>query len=629
MLKYIDKPEFDRVLKNDALSNIQKTEIFSVFSRVNTLYMIANAGSGHIGTSFSSMDIFCWLHLNVLTEDDLFFSSKGHDAPGLYSVLLALGQLDFDYIHQLRRLNGLPGHPDVSVTPCMVTNTGSLGMGVSKAKGFVRANRLDNKKGRVFVLTGDGELQEGQFWESLPGAVNGNFDEITVIVDHNKIQSDTWVKDVSDLGDLDEKLLSYGWYVLRCDGNNLNELSKAIDIAGQVQGKPQIIIADTVKGCGVSFMEATAMGEEQEFYSYHSGAPSVEDYNNASSELIAKANILLQSVDLDEIDVVEVPRETAQAAPDTIQKLIPAYEYALNDLGTERGDIVVLDADLMIDCGLLKFRNNHPDRFLECGIAEQDMLSQAGALALSGKLPISHSFACFLAPRANEHFFNNASENTKCIYVGSLAGLLPSGPGHSHQMVRDISALGGVPGLSLIEPSCEKEVEMVLRYAVEENPESTYIRLVTIPCEIPYQLPDGYNLHPGKGAVLSDGEDAVIFSYGPVMLPQAYMAAQSIKEQYSINVKVVNLPWLNYVDHQWLKQTIGNVQHIFTLDNHLIAGGQGEKLAATIAQLGLCHTSLTLLGINEVPVCGKNDEVLAHYGLDADSLVKRITETIR
>ena len=275
MLKYIDKSDFDRVLKNDALSNIQKTEIFSVFSRVNTLYMIAKAGSGHIGTSFSSMDIFSWLHLNVLTEDDLFFSSKGHDAPGLYSVLLALGQLDFDYIHQLRRLNGLPGHPDVSVTPCMVTNTGSLGMGVSKAKGFVRANRLDNKKGRVFVLTGDGELQEGQFWESLPGAVNGNFDEITVIVDHNKIQSDTWVKDVSDLGDLDAKLLSYGWHVQRCDGNNLNELSKAIDIAGQVQGKPQIIIADTVKGCGVSFMEATAMGEEQEFYSYHSGAPSV------------------------------------------------------------------------------------------------------------------------------------------------------------------------------------------------------------------------------------------------------------------------------------------------------------------------------------------------------------------
>ena len=139
---------------------------------------------------------------------DTFFSSKGHDVPALYAVLTALEYLSFDQIHQLRRLNGLPGHPDIH-TPYIATNTGPLGMGISKAKGMAIANRLNNSKGRVFVLTGDGELQEGQFWESLQGAVNLKLGNIVAIVDHNKIQSDTWVEETSSLGKIEEKMKSF------------------------------------------------------------------------------------------------------------------------------------------------------------------------------------------------------------------------------------------------------------------------------------------------------------------------------------------------------------------------------------------------------------------------------------
>ena len=175
--------------------------------------MIARAGSGHIGSSFSSLDIVTWLHLHELrglegpepAVRDLFFSSKGHDVPGLYAVLIGLGRLPFETLHTLRRLGGLPGHPDVE-TPGIVSNTGPLGMGISKAKGMVRAQRLAGREGRVFVLTGDGELQEGQFWESLATAAHAKMSEITAIVDHNKIQSDTWVSSVSDLGDLVAKV---------------------------------------------------------------------------------------------------------------------------------------------------------------------------------------------------------------------------------------------------------------------------------------------------------------------------------------------------------------------------------------------------------------------------------------
>jgi len=125
---------------------------------------VARAGSGHLGSSFSSLDIVSWLYLNELgrgeNRADLYFSSKGHDAPGLYAVLVATGVLPFDRIHTLRRLGGLPGHPDIA-TPGVVTNTGPLGMGISKAKGMILANRLQRREGRVFVMTGDGELQEG------------------------------------------------------------------------------------------------------------------------------------------------------------------------------------------------------------------------------------------------------------------------------------------------------------------------------------------------------------------------------------------------------------------------------------------------------------------------------------
>src|SRR5688500_15900507 len=161
--------------------------------------MIARAGSGHIGSSFSCLDIVSWLLLEELGADDLYFSSKGHDAPGYYAALIGLGRLPEEKLHALRRLFGLPGHPDVR-TAGVVANTGSLGMGISKAKGMVLAHRMRRESRRVFVLTGDGELQEGQIWESLAGAVAARMHELTVIVDHNKLQSDRFVVSTSDLG---------------------------------------------------------------------------------------------------------------------------------------------------------------------------------------------------------------------------------------------------------------------------------------------------------------------------------------------------------------------------------------------------------------------------------------------
>ena len=629
-LVYVPHKEFARI-RSLTLGAVEKTTLFAALCRINTLYMIARAGSGHIGSSFSSMDIMCWLQLNELrtaepndtsAPNDIFFSSKGHDAPGLYSTWIGLGKLDFDLIHQLRRLNGLPGHPDVS-TPNVVTNTGSLGMGISKAKGMIFANRLQKKAGNVYVLTGDGELQEGQFWESLISAANHKLHELTVIIDHNKLQSDALISKVSDLGDLEAKLVAFGWHVSRCDGNDLKAFFKTLSASKQVTDKPKVIIADTIKGKGVSFMEHTSMDSDVEFYKFHSGAPTDDAYAKAAQELVDAANAKLAAYQSSALELETVTRPAAVQSENP-QRLIQAYSNALLDQARRNSKIVALDADLILDTGLISFQKEFPDRFVECGIAEQDMVSQAGGMALQGLLPVVHSFACFLSSRPNEQIYNNATEQQKIIYVGSLAGVVPGGPGHSHQAVRDISALAAIPGLVLMEPSCEAEVGMLLDWAINKNTSSSYLRLVSLPWVLPYTLPENYKPELGKGVALTEGKGVAIIAYGPVMLSAAVQAAQILEAEQGISTKVINLPWLNQVDVIWLGSELDTIDHWFAIDNHYRIGGQGDRIADAMLASGIQASTLHRLALDQIPACGTNSEILELHGFNVAHLIEAI-----
>jgi transketolase len=629
-LYYVPYQEFVRILALDC-STIEKTSIFAAFGRINTLYMIARAGSGHIGSSFSSMDIMSWLQLNEIRRPsegdetsprDIFFSSKGHDSPALYNIFIGQGMLDFDLIHKLRCLDGLPGHPDIS-TPNIVTNTGSLGMGVSKAKGMIFANRLNKSAGNVFVLTGDGELQEGQFWESLVSAVNHKLHELTVIIDHNKLQSDTLVEKVSNLGNLEAKLVAFGWHVSRCDGNDLHAFSQTLAATKSVTNRPKVIIADTVKGKGVSFMEHTSIDSDVDLYKFHSGAPTSEAYIRAAQELIDNANAMLTTFGVATLELESVIRPVA-VLPDNLQRQIQAYSKALIDQVRKNPNIVALDADLILDTGLIPFQDLYPEKFLECGISEQDMVSQAGGMALNGLIPIVHSFSSFLSSRPNEQIYNNATEETKIIYVGSLAGLLPGGPGHSHQAVRDISTLSAVPGLTLIQPATEEDVKATVEWAIDENTQSTYIRLSSLPWGIPFQTPTDFKLEKGRGYSITSGEDVVLISYGAVMLSESYKAAELLRE-VGVGMKVINLPWLNTVDVDWLNNLIGTTKLVVTIDDHYITGGQGEQLIASMVKANFFrHCDVRSIGIDRIPQCGTNSEVLKTHKLDFSNIARKI-----
>jgi transketolase len=488
---------------------------------------------------------------------------------------------------------------------------------------MARAKRFADRKGRIVVMTGDGELQEGQIWESLQPCANEKLGEIIVVVDHNKLQSDSAVAAVSDLGAIEEKFRVFGWEVARADGHDLRKVKEIFAKFDRIADRPKVLIADTIKGRGVSFMEGLASGDAT--YHFHAGAPSLKDYLAAVGEITSRVNSALATLKQPAIAVHHAPLP-ARIVPSKPERLVLAYGDELLQMARTRKDIVVLDGDLLSDCGIEAFKAELPERFIECGIAEQHMVSAAGGMALEGLLPVVHSFACFLSTRANEHIYNNATERKKIIYTGTLAGAIPGGPGHSHQSVRDISAVGSVPGLTVIEPCSEREARLAIRWAVETNTASTYLRFVNVPLDLPYSLPQSYSLEVGKGVTLRSGADVAVVGYGPVLMTSAWHAAEDLASE-GVRVAVINLPWLNRIDDAWTRDVLGKYPTIITLDNHYLSLGQGEMVAAALARNSV-RADVRSIGLTDVPACGTNAEVLAHHGLDRASIANTIRSCI-
>ncbi|HQH27057.1 MAG TPA: 1-deoxy-D-xylulose-5-phosphate synthase N-terminal domain-containing protein, partial [Oligoflexia bacterium] len=514
-LKLIVRSEFERI-RQAKIDRYKKLELLGDMHRANTLSMVKRAGSGHLGSSFSCLDIVTYLYyeeMNITAlgiahpDRDIYFSSKGHDVPGFYSVLYSLGILPEEQYLRLRRLGGVHGHPEMGV-PGIEANSGSLGMGISKAKGMAHAKAIAGRKGRVFVMTGDGELQEGQNYEAFQTAVQQNITNLIVIVDHNKLQSDKQITEITNLGNMEAKFGAFGWHVLRCDGHDYRALEQTIEKAKALTDKPRIIIADTIKGRGVSFMEhPQALADNKGLYRWHSGAPDDESFTKGYAEIAGRIDKTAADLRLDPVQYELVALHGDGPSGVSKEYVAEAYGQTLVELGKTRKDLVVLDADLAADCRVRAFELQYPERFIEDGIAEQDMVSMAGGLALQGFLPVVNSFACFLASRANEQIYTNTCEKTKIIYACHYAGLLPAGPGLSHQSVRDISLFGALPDFTIVQPGNALEAKLLTEYCVTTAHENCMIRLIIGPSPRLVELPAGYKLAVGQGSVLADGKD--------------------------------------------------------------------------------------------------------------------------
>jgi transketolase len=301
----------------------------------------------------------------------------------------------------------------------------------------------------------------------------------------------------------------------------------------------------------------------------------------------------------------------------TDEYVVDAYGEELVRLGAEHEELVVLDADLASDCRVRAFELAYPDRFVECGIAEQDMVSTAAGLARHGLLPVANSFASFLAARANEQIYNQASEHSRVVYALHYAGLIPAGPGKSHQSIRDISLLGALPDMTIVQPGTAAETRAVLGWAVEEADGNVAIRLAIGPSPRRIDL-DG-ELVPGRGRVVREGADAVLLTYGPVMLHEALVAAELLDER-AIGLEVVNLPWLNRFDAEWLDGLRGDP--LLVLEDHSPVGGLGDALRRAQAR------EVVVFGIEGWPSGGTPGEALAAHGLDGHSLAERIARRL-
>lgn len=268
--------------------SIKEIEVKAKAIRHQIVRLICEAGSGHPGGSLSATDIISTLYFYKMNykpdqpewrERDRFVLSKGHAAPALYSVLAEAGFFPKSFLKNLRQVgSSLQGHPDMLSLPGIEMTTGSLGQGLSAAVGMALAARVDNLKYRVYCLIGDGESQEGQIWEAAMSAGHYKVDNLCVIMDHNKLQIDGHIKDIKSIFPIKDKWKAFNFEVIdKVDGHNIKALMNALDKAENTGGKPTIIIADTVKGKGVSFMENNNK--------FHGSAPVGEQIACALKEL--------------------------------------------------------------------------------------------------------------------------------------------------------------------------------------------------------------------------------------------------------------------------------------------------------------------------------------------------------
>ena len=256
-------------------------------ARMGIIEGVFNAKSGHPGGSLSCADILTYLYFNHMNVDpqnpkdenrDRFVLSKGHAAPALYSVLALKGYFPVEELKTLRKSDSiLQGHPSIKYTPGVDMSTGSLGQGISAACGMALGAKLSGKSFRVFTVLGDGEIQEGQVWEAAMYASAKGLDNLVAVVDNNGLQIDGKIAEVNSPYPIPEKFKAFGWNVIEIDAHSFDEIDAAFKAAAEFKGKPSAIIANSVKGKGVSFMENQA--------SWHGTAPNAEQYEQAMSEL--------------------------------------------------------------------------------------------------------------------------------------------------------------------------------------------------------------------------------------------------------------------------------------------------------------------------------------------------------
>ncbi len=455
--------------------SIDELEEAARLMRGYDLVALCAAGSGHSGGTLSVMDIVAALYLKVAHHDpnnpewqhrDRIILSGGHKAPALYLGLAFAGYFPIEDVVTLRKLySPFQGHPHRLKLPGVEVSSGSLGQGLSIAVGMALAGKLDHDDHTVFCIMGDGEQQEGNIWEAVMEASHYKLDNLVGIIDRNRLQIDGWVKDVMNVEPLTERYRSFGWEVIEIDGHDMQQVSAALQTAKSVKvlGKPTVIIANTVKGKGVSFMENVA--------GWHSKAPSYDEMVKALDELGLKEVIAYDALlnqakqyqaEVEEKLAAKMPRfwhdywwnsdSTMKVKMEPTRK---GFGLSLKNNGDDER-VVCLGLDISGSITISNFYAGHPERkprWISMGIAEQSATAAAVGLARDGKLPVFGTYATFAAARNLDQIRVSVCYGNFNVLIAGAHGGVSVGPdGATHQALEGLFAMCGLPNMSVVVP---------------------------------------------------------------------------------------------------------------------------------------------------------------------------------
>jgi transketolase len=610
-------------------SKIELLEKTTFANRINALACIMAAHHGWIGATFSCAEILTYLYFSEmrLTTDkngthtpDILILSKGHAAPMQYACLAGKGIIRFSDLLTYKTKNGLQAHTDIK-TPGIASNTGSLGQSLSKAAGIALSGRMSSKSGRIFVVLGDGELQEGQNYEALMTIKKYNLTGVIPIIDRNYLQTDSQVKDIKTIANLEKMFASFGFKATKINGHSMKEIKSAF--SGLDYNANNVIIADTVKGFG-SAMTAMPRTAGRRTAVWHSRVPQQEEYLSILGDLVKNAATPAVTA--------AYKRFAAKLKPVMQRKIVFAtqppstrdvFAEKLAELAEKNSRIVVLDADLEKSMRLTGFAGSHPDRFIEIGIAEQDMVSVAGGLALRKYIPVVNTYASFFR-RAYEQIYINSTENTFIIYAGHYSGLCYATDGKSHQMTGDIPMMRAIPGMRVYDPFCNEELENILEFYLNRRASEVpdypiYIKLRRSPVDFP--LPD-WIYRPGgvnKGHELVKGKGLCLVPAGPHLTSYCVRIALS-KPEVCLGVAAFSAQ--NFLDESNVLGILSKYKTVIICEEGVTAGGLGDEISGIVGK-NKTDTRIIRRGTTGSTFSARDKSALfSHFGLDTAGLKK-------
>jgi len=612
----------DRTPQLPALRNIA-TKL-----RIESVRATATAGSGHPTSCCSAAEVMAALFFAQMRFDpqdpgcednDRFVLSKGHAAPILYAAWAEAGVIAHDALSSLRDLDSdLEGHPTPRL-PFVDVATGSLGQGICAAVGIALNARRIGSSYRTYVLLGDGESAEGSVWEAAQAAAQLRLDNLCAVIDVNALGQSRETQWGHDMESYAARWRAFGWHTLVVDGHDVAAVLAALDEAAETSGRPTMILARTLKGKGISFVE----GRD----GWHGKPLTGDNLTRALGELEGQLGPLT-----DNPPIPPAPRRGAVplAPPDGAAIRLPAYEAgsavatreaygaALAALGSGDPRVVALDADVKNSTFSDKFEQQHPDRFYQLFIAEQVMVGAALGLASRGAIPFPSTFACFLT-RAADFIRMGGIGNVNIKLAGSHAGVSIGEDGPSQMALEDLAMMRGVPECVVLYP-CDAVSAGRLVVASAAHTGMTYMRTSRPKTPVIYTEDDEFVIGGSKVLRESPNDVATVVAAGVTVFEA--LAAHDALLKVGVHLRVIDAYSVQPIDAEAMVQAgEATGSRLITVEDHYAAGGLGDAVSDAVASHGI---TVTRLAVRAVPRSGKGDQLLDRFGISSTQIVAAV-----